>query len=148
MQRPRHGGEGVLGLFDQDEHAQRTPHLIPQCISGDGPTRRIGADGRPWHEHCEPRDVGLTDPQTSRRAAARARKGTTSPLGRGILSELKASTLGATDDELQQVFHDAPAGSVSKRRCDLMRSGLVVDSGRTRQTRWGREAVVWTVTDG
>jgi hypothetical protein len=100
------------------------------------------------HAVCEPADVGLTSLETSRSAAKQAAKGINSPLGKLILAELiERGAAGATDNELQDVFHDQPPGSVSKRRCDCTREGLVVDSGTTRTTRWGREAIVWVVTD-
>lgn len=149
MERPRHGGEGALGLFDENQHPERTAPPIPECTNGDGPTLRVGADGRPWHEHCEPRDVGLTDPQTSRSAARRARKGSGSPLTQAIYELLKeAGPHGLTDDELCQALPGQPAGSVSKRRLDLYRAGRIETSiaGHTRLTRWGREATVWRVT--
>jgi hypothetical protein len=51
-----------------------------------------------------------------------------------------------TDDELAQALPDQPVGSIAKRRLDLVRAGRVVDTGRTRVTRWDRNAAVWSVT--
>ncbi|HEY9562655.1 MAG TPA: hypothetical protein VIR30_02695 [Nocardioides sp.] len=55
---------------------------------------------------------------------------------------------GRTDDELQQELYEQSPGSVSKRRCDLARAGLVTDSGRTRKTRRHVDAIVWVASDG
>jgi hypothetical protein len=59
-----------------------------------------------------------------------------------VLMHLKAAFPdGLTDEEI-----DAAAGVASTlrpRRVGLCREGLVKDSGRTRKTRHGREAVVW-----
>ena len=145
MERPRHGGEGALELFGQISTEERTAApIILQCVAGDGETLRIGVDGRPWHTHCEPADVGLTDAPTSRAAARSARTGPESPLARLILAELRErGHRGATDSELQLVFHDQPPGSCAKRRLDLVRHDLVRDSGRVRDSRYGRSAIVW-----
>lgn len=151
MERPRHGGEGVLELFSDDQAPrERTaaPELI-NCMAGDGPTLNRGADGRPWHVHCEPADVGLTDAPTSRAAARSAQTGAGSRLARLILAELQErGPEGATDSELQAIFNDQPPGSVSKRRCDLTRVRLVSDSGRVRPSRYGRDSIVWVACDG
>jgi hypothetical protein len=113
------------------------------------PTLRSGVGGRPVHAACEPRDVGLTAPETSRRAARKAAKGIGSPLAKLNLAELaERGAEGATDSELQDVFHDQPPGSVSKRRCDCTRERLVIDSGRTRPSRYGRQSIVWVVAHG
>ncbi|MFZ6002631.1 MAG: hypothetical protein ACOYXM_01730 [Actinomycetota bacterium] len=114
-------------------------------MCGRAPALYVGRDGRNVHSACETHDAGLTDPPTSRQAAERSSTGPGSPLAQAILSELRARPGGATDDELQATFYESPPGSVSKRRCDLVRAGLVADSGRTRRTRWGRDAVIWTV---
>jgi hypothetical protein len=148
VERPRRGGEGALELFDQDQlHEERTSAgAIPPCAVCAKPTLRSDATGRPCHAGCEPADVGLTDVPTSRVAGARARRGSKSPLAKAILAELvKRGDDGATDDELTRVFDEQPPGSVSKRRCDLVRAGIVRDTGRTRVTRWGRLGIVWTV---
>lgn len=130
---------------------QPNPPAIPACMGCGRPALRVGADGRPWHSVCEPTDVGLTDPETSHKAARAARKGTRSPLARRIFAELvKAWPEGLTDDELAQRIPDAPVGSIAKRRLDLCRAGRVTTTTvvpMTRETRWGREATVWFVLD-
>lgn len=137
----------TLDLFGEDTTDQPEPGAIPMCTAGDGPTLRLGADGRPWHSICEPRDVGLTDPPTSLEAATKARKGSNSLLAQAILAELRSrGTEGATDDELADVFPEAHPGSRVKRRTDLSRTGQVRDSGRRRPSRWGRDQIVWVAT--
>lgn len=61
-----------------------------------------------------------------------------------VLSILQmAGERGLTDDEIQAATGMNPSGA-RPRRIELVRAGLVRDSGRTRKTRSGREAVVWT----
>jgi hypothetical protein len=79
------------------------------------------------------------DPPTSRRAGDVERS---SKLRNAILKDFQI-TRGWTDNELQQRHPDHAPGSVSKRRHDLLVDGEIRDSGRTRFTRWGREAMVW-----
>jgi hypothetical protein len=49
---------------------------------------------------------------------------------------------GATDDEIEVGLQISPS-TVRPRRVELVEAGKVVDSGRTRPTRSGRQAVVW-----
>lgn len=49
---------------------------------------------------------------------------------------------GATDEELQSWLVINPS-TERPRRIELVQRGLVVDSGRTRKTRAGRNATVW-----
>jgi len=51
---------------------------------------------------------------------------------------------GATDEEVQD--GTGLGGSTQRpRRTSLVERGLVRDSGRTRKTRSGRQAVVWVI---
>lgn len=50
---------------------------------------------------------------------------------------------GGTDEEIQDAL-DMPSSTERPRRVELVRAGLVIDSGRTRPTRSGRNAVVWS----
>lgn len=54
------------------------------------------------------------------------------------------SAQGATDEEMQQCI---PMGSNTQRprRVELVKAKLIKDSGRTRRTAGGDEAVVWVV---
>lgn len=49
---------------------------------------------------------------------------------------------GATDEELQDLLQMNP-NTERPRRVELVRMGLVRDSGLTRTTRSGRKATVW-----
>lgn len=49
---------------------------------------------------------------------------------------------GLTDDEMQRRLAMNPS-TQRPRRIELVRQGFVRDSGRTRKTVGGREAVVW-----
>lgn len=64
-------------------------------------------------------------------------------LRRAVLAAVRAAGEdGLTDEEVQDRL--AMSGSTQRpRRRELEKAGLVRDSGRTRQTRSGRNAVVW-----
>ena len=49
---------------------------------------------------------------------------------------------GMTDEEMQEHLFLNPS-TQRPRRIELVQAGLVKDSGRTRRTRSGRQAVVW-----
>ena len=73
-------------------------------------------------------------------AAAVAIKPTTGRLHRVLIAELAHSP--ATDEELCD--RTGMGGNTQRpRRRELQLAGLVVDSGITRPTRSGKEAVVW-----
>jgi len=59
----------------------------------------------------------------------------------------KCGSTGATDDELQSWTGINPSAQ-RPRRIELCEVGLVRNSGRTRRTRSGRQAVVWIATEG
>lgn len=76
------------------------------------------------------------------------------PKGHGRLGELQARVLdalfragpmGSTDDELVPAT-GLLADSAGKRRLELLRIGLVIDTGDTRPTRRGGTAKVWQIT--
>jgi hypothetical protein len=52
---------------------------------------------------------------------------------------------GATDEEIQHGLQMNPS-TQRPRRVELVRAGLVADSGRTRKTNSGCKAVVWVTT--
>lgn len=88
-----------------------------------------------------------SDPTTSR--AAGARQPISSLLHHDILSvfERTFAADGLTDDELcSWYFKDRCEGTVKKRRTELAKAGLLVDSGRTRPTRTGTQAIVWKLS--
>jgi predicted ArsR family transcriptional regulator len=53
---------------------------------------------------------------------------------------------GATDEELVEALRLSPS-TARPRRIELVKAGLVRDSGRTRKTNSGREATVWVATN-
>lgn len=132
-----------LHLFGDEPEVELSP--LGACWRCTTPTIRRDRQGRPECYSCRlVDDAKPDDPETSRQAAAAAARGSKSPLAVAILGELRERGHdGATDDELVSVFETEHPGSVSKRRADLCAAGLVVDSGRTRATRRGRQAVVW-----
>lgn len=52
---------------------------------------------------------------------------------------------GATDEEGETALKMKPQ-TYTPRRGELVKAGLVVDTGRRRSTTSGRPAAVWTVT--
>lgn len=62
---------------------------------------------------------------------------------RRVLEHLQAlGAGGATDEEMQIVLGLNPSAQ-RPRRVELVDAGLVRDSGRTRKTTSGRNAIVW-----
>jgi hypothetical protein len=62
-----------------------------------------------------------------------------------VLDELKRrGSMGATDQELQKALGMLLQTELP-RRVELVRAGLVKDSGRKRKTTSGRGAVVWVI---
>lgn len=53
---------------------------------------------------------------------------------------------GATDEEMQELIPLTP-NTQRPRRVELVKGKFVVDSGRTRKTRGGDEAVVWVAVE-
>jgi hypothetical protein len=92
----------------------------------------------------DPPDVRSDDPETSAAAAVMSTSHRLWLKDR-VLELLQQGD--ATDDELAQLLPAEHTGSVSKRRCDLVRAGLVVDTGKRRPTRRGAQAAVWAVVD-
>jgi hypothetical protein len=77
--------------------------------------------------------------------AAANRVASAAALRARVLAYLVTQPDGATDEELQTAL-DMPGSTERPRRVELVTRGLVRDSGRTRQTRSGRQAVVWVAS--
>lgn len=75
-------------------------------------------------------------------AAADAIKPSAANLRQQVLVFIRASPDGVTDEEIQQGTGIGPS-TERPRRIELVKAGAVFDSGRTRATRSGRQAVVW-----
>lgn len=58
----------------------------------------------------------------------------------GYIRECGAA--GATDEQVQ-VALNMPGSTERPRRCELVASGCVVDSGMTRKLASGRSGIVW-----
>lgn len=82
--------------------------------------------------------------RTSRAAAVAAEPSAGSQRAR-VLDALRAHPAGLTDHELQERLGLNPS-TQRPRRIELVRAGLVVDSGEERETPSGRRAVVWVAT--
>lgn len=83
-------------------------------------------------------------PETSREAAATVNVGA---LQAKVLTALReAGSRGMTDMELDERFrHLSP--TMRPRRVELVRSGLVADSGETVTNTRGRRAKVWVLSE-
>lgn len=80
--------------------------------------------------------------------AAGRRPSTDSELHQSIL-RCFADGYSFTDDEVCAVlFPERCAGTVIKRCSELRKAGLLVDSGHTRPTRTGSQAIVWRLASG
>jgi transcription initiation factor IIE alpha subunit len=82
--------------------------------------------------------------ETSRLASAKIAP-TAHTLRQAVLRCLVSAGLdGLTDEEMQDRIPMQPS-TQRPRRVELVRSGHVIDSGRKRETRSGRSAVVWVI---
>jgi predicted transcriptional regulator len=75
-------------------------------------------------------------------AAAIAIEPAAGTLRRRVLEVIRSKP--STDEEIADLLALNPSTS-RPRRIELVQAGLVVDSGTTRKTRSGRQAVVWSV---
>lgn len=76
-------------------------------------------------------------------AAAKAIKPSTATLRYEVLEAIRFLN-GATDEQIQEFTGFNPSTS-RPRRVELVRMGLVKDSGETRNTSSGRKATFWVV---
>lgn len=79
-------------------------------------------------------------------SAAEGMRGSAATLRAKVLALLRSQPNGLTDEEMQQALGMNPS-TQRPRRIELVTAGFVIDSGATRKTRSGRNAVVW-VTRG
>lgn len=63
-----------------------------------------------------------------------------------VANAIRRSRHGLTDEELGlPTWLDVHHNALRARRGELVKMGLVRDSGRTRKTRSGRAAIVWEI---
>ncbi len=86
--------------------------------------------------------------ETSKAAAEKAKPNAASQRAR-VLKLITESCWrddpGLTDEEIQDRL-GLTGNTQRPRRMELLKTGVVKDSGRTRKTKSGREAVVWVTT--
>lgn len=82
---------------------------------------------------------------TSADAADLARAGAATQRDRVLAAIRAAGSAGLTDEQIADRLELNPSTG-RPRRIELVERGQVRDSGRTRATRSGRQAVVWTAT--
>jgi hypothetical protein len=78
------------------------------------------------------------------RAAAEGMRGMAMSHRSAVLMVIQQSNNGRTDEEIQRMLKLNPS-TQRPRRIELVQSGMVRDSGRTRKTASGRAATVWEV---
>lgn len=106
--------------------------------ANEGPTQR--------QSHTEQAPTRMSDPETSHKAAAKVVN-----LGRTrdwILAALRQGP--KTDEQIDEYFRCFVAFWVSpsglrSRRSELVKLGLVCDSGQRAKTQSGRESIVWRI---
>ena len=81
-------------------------------------------------------------------AAARAIEGKSDSI-RGLVYRTFLGRVedGVTDDELFNYWPSQSQSPLRPRRIELVKLGLVKDSGKTRKTRSGRQAVIWVAVE-
>jgi hypothetical protein len=82
---------------------------------------------------------------TSHAAAVSAQWNADTQRAKVYRSLSRAGFFGRTDHELQSILAMNPS-TERPRRVELVKKGLVKDSGRRRLTPSGRKAVVWVAT--
>ena len=82
------------------------------------------------------------------KAAAEAIKPRIGPMHEKILRVLRMMDEwnGATDEQMQNALK-MPANTQRPRRRELQLWGYIIDSGTTRPTQSGRQAVVWKLAE-
>jgi len=103
------------------------------------PTRALVAE---HDEEVNAETPSVRDSDTSEKAAREIEAHAETCLARVLAYIVERGEGGATDDEMQ-VALDMNPSTQRPRRIDLCHRGIVVDSGLTRRTRTGRDAVVW-----
>jgi len=85
---------------------------------------------------------------TTSKAAAESIAAHVPTLQEKVFDEIEGwGAYGATDDEIE-VSLELTHQTASARRRELVKAGKVIDSGRTRKTRSGCQAIVWITTEG
>lgn len=84
-------------------------------------------------------------PRTSREAAVRIQSISPSARQRVLEHLVEQGRRGSTDEEAELALGIKPQ-SYTPRRRELVKLGIVIDSGERRKTEAGRSAVVWVST--
>lgn len=159
------GALDELPPLDEGQHHENPERPPDQLALGDeaheGCEKRGGicdCGDRPCHLDTglpDPgrKDIGrFSDPKASgapstQREAAVAMYPVSGTARRYVLDTIGAArSTGATDEEIEDELHMRHQ-SASARRNELVSDGWVEDSGRRRQTRSGRDAVVWILSE-
>ena len=99
-----------------------------------------GGGFKPWQRSAPP---AQPHSPTSKAAGRQARASAETWRAKVLAIIRLNGERGCTDEELQQVLNMNPS-TERPRRVELVKLGLVENSGETRKTRSNRSAVVWT----
>jgi len=86
-------------------------------------------------------------PETSRKAAQKIRPRIGRLQARVFEFIRDRGPLGVTDEELVESLNMSP-NTLRPRRVELRNIGAIIDSGRRRPTRSGRDAAIWILAKG
>lgn len=104
------------------------------------PLWKVAAENAPGQVRHDARPTSV--------AAAASVAGVTGEARLRVLAFIRASgETGCTDEQCIDGTGMSPS-TVRPRRVELVQQGYVRDSGRTRETRSRRAAVVWVATEG
>lgn len=131
---PDDGGKPFVAPLEQSPESTPTPSTAPGA--------RLTAD----HIAALPTQAPARrkGPQTSKDAARRIDGYALALRGRVLDYIASCGSTGATDREIQAALNLSSDTEVP-RRWELVRAGLVIDSGTTRPTPSRRRAIVWVV---
>jgi hypothetical protein len=141
----RHDHQPPPALFagEPKEKAAEAGHAQAADVSGKAELSRRPQYTNHAH-HIQP-PARRNGPDTSRRAAAMAKPEAASRRGRVLEIIVARGSLGVTDIEIAEALNwQIPM--TTPRRGELVRLGLVRDSGARRLSPWGRPSIVWVAT--
>lgn len=101
-----------------------------------------------------PTPARTTDPETSHAAAISVNRTTARSVHQWVIEQLTAFSEGLTHEELWERYLTAAPptlrtsqSGLRTRTSELVRGGVVADSGQRRPMSTGRRAIVWQLQD-
>jgi hypothetical protein len=127
------------------------PDHLAHCDGRQGRAEAFTFDSDPVGAYAPHEHVRTTDPDTSHEAAWSVTDATV--VQARVVAIYEAHPAGLTDEELVAAYaRDWPGtrslesrASPRKRRSDLARAGVLIDTGERRTLTSGRRGIVWTL---